>query len=86
MKNAKWEGIRTTARIIALAIVGFVLDAVITKVTGTEIKVEVFGLSLSLQHIILGALVYLDKYIHVAQKRYSARQEQPLWTSLQIPF
>ena len=77
MKNPKWEGVKQTVRVVLLIVVGFVIDAVIEKLTGADVQYKA---------LIIPLLVYVDKYVHEAQKKYSARAVKPFWTSLQVPF
>lgn len=78
MKEAKLEGLKTSVRIICLAILGFVLEAVIEKLTNTNFYWK---------EILIPILVYIDKFVFEKGKEYrTGTFDIPFWLKLKMPF
>lgn len=78
MKDPALEGVKTSIRIILLAILGFVLEAVIEKLTKT---------TFFWKEMLIPLLVWFDNYIYNQRKIYSSRRyEMPFWLNFKMPF
>lgn len=78
MKNPKLEGLKTSVRMICLAVLGFVIEAVSEKLTRTN---------LPLKEILIPVLIYFDKFVFEKKKEYQARRfDVPFWLNFKMPF
>lgn len=78
MHKATVEGIKTTVRYVSLAVISFVLEAVIEKLTKSTFFYK---------ELLFMVLTYLDNYVHEKQKEYQIKRfDLPIWLKFKFPL